>query len=174
MKLESRSVGMGSFEQPTIASNLQATEMVVAEIVNLEQGESIGCAGLQAFERIADRKRLSPTALKAFRLLAVKWSLLDSEAVALLGVSDNAWKAMLDRDSGKTLSEDQLTRVSALLGIYKGLHTVFTEAMADRWLQLINTNPLFRGRSPIAAMIEEGYALMRETRSQVEAMGQGI
>jgi hypothetical protein len=54
--------------------------MIVAEIVNLEQGGSIDRAGLQPFVHIADRERLSPTSLKAFLQLTAKWSLPDSEA----------------------------------------------------------------------------------------------
>ena len=37
----------------------------------------------------------------------------------------------MKRGSRPTLSQDQLTRVSALVGVYKGLHLLFADETAD-------------------------------------------
>ena len=52
------------------------------------------------------------------------------------------------------MSQDQMTRISALVGIYKGLHLLFADDMADRWPSLENSGPLFARRSPIVSMVE--------------------
>ncbi|WP_164854821.1 hypothetical protein [Devosia sp. 1566] len=38
----------------------------------------------------------------------------------------------------QALRQDQVTRVSAMLGIYKGLHLLIAHDMADRWPGLHN------------------------------------
>ena len=66
------------------------------------------------------------------------------------------------------------TRVSALVGIYKGLNLLFADGMADRWPRLVNRGPLFDRRTPIACMIEGGIPLMLEIRRHVDAIRGGI
>ena len=60
----------------------------------------------------------------------------------------------------QSLSQDQLTRVSAIVGLFKGLHLLFADDMADRWTRLRNKGPLFENRTPIDAMIEGGIPMM--------------
>ena len=98
---------------------------------------------IQTFAREKDRKRLTDVALKAFRNLAANWDLTNQEAAALLGVSISTWERIKRGDWGNVLSQDQLTRVSALVGIYKGLHLLFVDNMADRWMRLVNNGPVF-------------------------------
>src|SRR4051812_16081643 len=62
----------------------------------------------------------------------------------------------------QTLSQDQMTRASALIGIFKGLNLLFDQAMADRWPKLRNTGPLFNNLPPVEAMIEGGIPYMLE------------
>lgn len=78
----------------------------------------------QKFADEADRRRFSPVALKAFMNLAHEWRLASGEAASLLGVTNDAYDH-LRRGAQPELSQDQLTRMSALLGIYKGLQMFF-------------------------------------------------
>ncbi|MDZ7875936.1 MAG: antitoxin Xre-like helix-turn-helix domain-containing protein, partial [Rhizobium sp.] len=71
----------------------------------------------QGFSIEADRKRLSATALKAFRRLVVHWDLTSQQAASLLGVSLSTWERLKPESVTKTLSQDQMTRISALTGI---------------------------------------------------------
>lgn len=128
----------------------------------------------QGFASEADRKRLSAAALKAFRRLVVQWDLTSQQAAALLGVSLSTWERLKPETVTKTLSQDQMTRISALLGIYKALHLLFVDAMADLWPSLENSGPLFDRRSPVAAMIEGGIPHMLEVRRYVDAVRGGL
>lgn len=73
-----------------------------------------------------------------------------------------------------TLSQDQLTRASVLIGLYKGLHLLFANGLADRWPGLENRAPLFGRRSPVEAMIEGGIPRMLETRQYIDALRGGL
>lgn len=131
-------------------------------------------SGPQTFAAEADRERLSKTALKAFRRLADRWELSNVEAAALLGVSSSTWdRIKADRWDG-ALSQDQLTRVSAMVGVFKGLHLLFADGMAERWPRLPNRGPVFERLSPIAAMIEGGIPRMLEARQYVDALRGGL
>jgi uncharacterized protein (DUF2384 family) len=129
---------------------------------------------LQTFSDGESRARLSGTASKAFTRLAKQWDLSNAESAALLGVSQSTWERMKRRDRTDPLSQDQLTRVSALVGTFKALHLLFADAMADRWPHLPNKGPLFESRRPIDAMIEGGIPRMLEVRRYVDAVRGGI
>ncbi len=122
----------------------------------------------------ADRRRLSQTALKAFRRLVSHWDLTSQQSAALLGVSLSTWERLKPDSATKTLSQDQMTRISALTGIYKALHLLFADAMADRWPILENSGPLFDRRTPVAAMIEGGIPHMLEVRRYLDAVRGGL
>lgn len=128
----------------------------------------------KGFAAETDRDRLSKTALKAFRRIVAHWDLTSQQAAALLGVSVSTWERLKPETAAKTLSQDQMTRISALTGIYKGLHLLFADSMADRWLSLENSGPLFDRRSPVAAMIEGGIPHMLEVRRYVDAVRGGM
>jgi len=77
------------------------------------------------------------------------------QAAALLAVSSSTWDRMRRPDADIRLNQDQLTRVSAMVGILKGLRLLFADDLADRWPSLPNRGALFEGLSPINAMIED-------------------
>lgn len=129
---------------------------------------------VQTFANPDDRERLSDVALKAFKALAEQWSLSNAEAAALLGVSDSTWDRIKRSSWGQPLSQDQLTRVSAAIGVYKGLHLLFADQMADRWPKLTNRGPVFQRKTPVEAMIEGGIPLMIETRRYIDAVRGGV
>ena len=64
-----------------------------------------------------------------------------------------------------------MTRVSLLLGIYRGLQIQFGEDLGDRWVNLRNNGPLFRGRTPCEFMVAEGISGMWRVRRYVDGMG---
>lgn len=129
---------------------------------------------LQNFSEGESRARLSATAAKAFGRLAKHWSLSNAESAALLGVSQSTWDRMKRGGRSEPLSQDQLTRVSALVGTFKALHLLFADRMADRWPQLPNRGPLFANRRPIDAMIEGGIPRMLDVRRYVDAVRGGL
>lgn len=128
---------------------------------------------LQTFSDVRDRRRLSSPAVRSFRQLCGRWELSNVEAAALLGVSRSTWDRIKGNRWNGELSQDQLTRVSALIGVFKGLHLLFADSMANRWLRLANRGPVFERLTPIAAMIEGGVPRMLETRHYVDALRGG-
>jgi hypothetical protein len=129
----------------------------------------------QTFAREDDRARLSGTAVRAYRSLAERWRFSNAEAASLLGVSGSSWdRIKRDGRLAGSLNQDQLTRISALTGIFKGLHLLFSDDMADRWPRLANSGPLFGGQTPVAAMIEGGIPSMIEIRRYIDAVRGGL
>jgi hypothetical protein len=146
---------------------------MVAPSLPAAAGSPLMPASVQTFADERDRERLSAVALKAFLALSGQWGLSNAQAAALLGVSGSTWDR-IKRGQRPTLSQDQLTRISALVGLYKGLHLLFADQMADEWPNLPNDGPLFERRSPIEAMIEGGIPRMLEVRLYVDAVRGGL
>lgn len=128
----------------------------------------------QDFSSGVDRARLSKVALKAYVRLVAQWGLTGLEAAALLDVSTSTWERLKADGKDKALSQDQLTRISALVGIYKGLHLLFADDMADRWPRLVNAGPLFGRLSPIDSMMKGGIPQMLDVRRYVDAVRGGL
>ncbi len=128
----------------------------------------------QSFAGEADRARLTPAALEGLRSLARTWKLTSQEASDLLGVSLSTWERIRAGSWGQTLSQDQLMRVSAMVGVFKGLHLLFADDMADRWVRLRNAGPLFVNRTPIEAMRDDGIPGMLDIRRHVDALRGGL
>jgi hypothetical protein len=128
----------------------------------------------QGFAAEADRDRLSAVALKAFRRLVEAWGLTGHQAAALLGVSTSTWERLKADGRQRSLGQDQMTRISVLVGVYKGLHLLFADQMADRWPQLSNSGPLFERLSPVEAMIDGGIPVMLDVRRYLDAVRGGL
>lgn len=128
----------------------------------------------QTFAAEGDRARLARVGLEAFRRVASAWRLTGVESAALLGVSPSTFDRLKKMGGKENLSQDQLTRISAVVGVYKGLNLLFADAMADRWPRLANRGPLFGGLTPVAAMIEGGIPRMLEVRRLIDATRGGL
>lgn len=129
---------------------------------------------LQTFAAESDRQRLTPAAVKAVLRIVGAWGGSNADGAALLGVSESTWDRIKAGKWEGTLSQDQLTRASALIGVFKGLHLLFADGMADRWPRLINRGPIFDRKTPIEAMIAGGIPRMIETRQYVDALRGGL
>lgn len=112
---------------------------------------------------------LSPSALLGFFRLTDLWKLRDEDARGLLGGISNGSYYSLKRRPAKTLDQDQLTRISLLLGIFKALNILYSKKLADAWVQLPNSNPMFGGESPLASMIKGGVPAMIRVRQLADA-----
>jgi hypothetical protein len=142
-------------------------------VISLEQPTAAG-SGLQTFAAEEDRQRLTAAAMKAVVRLAHRWGATNGQAAALIGVSESTWDRIKAGKWEGVLNQDQLTRASALIGLFKGLHVLFADSMADRWPGLANRGPVFDRRTPIDAMIEGGIPRMLETRQYIDALRGGL
>lgn len=129
---------------------------------------------LQTFAADDDRQRLTGAAVKAVLRLADAWGVSNAQGAALLGVSESTWDRMKAGSWQGALSQDQLTRASALIGLFKGLHLLFANDLAERWPTLANRAPVFDRLSPVEAMIEGGIPRMLETRQYIDALRGGL
>ena len=67
----------------------------------------------------ATRKRLSPAAIEAVLKISEKWGLKSDDAMLLLGGISNGRYYGLKKSRKGPLTQDELTRVSLLIGIFK-------------------------------------------------------
>jgi len=122
----------------------------------------------------SERERLSKSALKGFFKLVQAWQLRDEDARELLGgLSSSAfyeWKKNPDR----VLEVDRITRISYLIGIYKALHILYGDKLADEWVTLPNKNVIFAGRTPLAYMHAGGLLAMQTVRKLLDARRGGL
>jgi hypothetical protein len=120
------------------------------------------------------RARLSGAAAYAIVKIAELWKITDAEACALLGgFPADQWARMKAESWSGTFSEDEIKRLSALIGIFKGLHTLVSDPLADEWLSRPNTDEIYRGQRPLDYMICGGFDAIMTVRRHVEAVCQG-
>jgi hypothetical protein len=112
---------------------------------NLRTRNPAGPGEIQSFAKAEDRDRLSST-----------------------------WERIKRGNWEQPLSQDQLTRASAAIGLYKGLKLLFADDMAVKWPKLPNAGPIFGRLSPVDAMIEGGIPAMLEVRRHVDAVRGGL
>jgi hypothetical protein len=97
------------------------------------------------------------------------------EACALIGdISERTWFRMKNGGWSGVLSQDSLTRISALIGIFKGLHLTFSGKLANEWIGLPNKGVLYDGRRPLDVMIEGGIPSLLLVRRHVDALRSGL
>lgn len=113
-------------------------------------------------------------ALKAYRRLVDFWRLDNEEAAALADTKDRTWARIKKADWNGALSQDQRLRLSALIGLYKGLHLYFSDELADRWVKLPNEGPVFRGATPLRYMLSGGLPAILRTRNYIDALRGGL
>lgn len=118
----------------------------------------------------AERDRLSPSAVKGFLNIMARWGVRDVDARGLLGgVSSTRFYAMKKAPEAAVLDQDELQRVSFLVGIFKALNILFGEDLADAWVQLPNQNRIFGNATPLAYMIRGGLPAFQTVRRLLDA-----
>ena len=121
----------------------------------------------------AERERLSAPALAAFFNIMARWKVRDEDARALLGGVSNGPFYEMKRKPARLVDTDRLTRISYLIGIFKALHILHSRSLADEWVHLPNSNPIFAGQAPIAYMIRGGLPAMQTVRRLLDARRAG-
>jgi hypothetical protein len=123
----------------------------------------------------SERERLSAGALKAFFNIMDRWGVRDEDARQLLGgVTNGPYYEMKKDPRGRTLEADRLMRISYLVGIFKALNILHSEALADEWVSLPNANRIFDGASPLAFMVRGGLPALQTVRRLLDARRGGF
>jgi hypothetical protein len=121
-----------------------------------------------------ERERLSPAAIRTFFNIMTRWNIRDEDARMLLGGMSNGPFYELKKKPDRVLDTDRLTRISYLIGIFKALNILYSDKLADRWVQLPNSNPVFGGQTPLAYMERGGLPAMQTVRRLLDARRGGM
>jgi hypothetical protein len=121
-----------------------------------------------------ERKRLGPSALKAFFNIMECWHIRDEDAMRLLGGVASSTYYAIKKSPRRTLDPDTMLRISYLIGIFKALNILHSTALADRWIGLPNTSPVFRGIAPLEYLIRGGIPAFAAVRRLLDARRGGI
>jgi hypothetical protein len=89
--------------------------------------------------------------------IGAKWAITPDKARPLLGGADESAFAEWQADpEHAVMDKATLTRISLVIGIFKGLNISFGQPLADRWITAPNERPLFGGQAPIDFMVDYG------------------
>ncbi|MGH1359970.1 MAG: antitoxin Xre-like helix-turn-helix domain-containing protein [Burkholderiaceae bacterium] len=123
---------------------------------------------------LSNPARVAQVGSKAYLRVARIWALDSATAAELIAVSPRTWARIKAGGWSGRLSQDQTMRISAIIGLFKALHLYFGESLADQWVSLPNSGPLFKGLTPLAFMKAGGLPALLETRNYVDALRGGI
>jgi uncharacterized protein (DUF2384 family) len=115
------------------------------------------------------RSRLSRPAIEAFFAIVEKWKLRNEDAMALLGGASHGRYYELKKNRKGLLSQDELTRVSLLIGIFKALNILFSQRLANRWTSRPNSNPMFNDAPPLELLVRGGVPGMISVRRLLDS-----
>jgi uncharacterized protein (DUF2384 family) len=121
------------------------------------------------FSQKRTRSHLSPAAIKGLLRISTHWRLRDEDARVLLGGISNGSFYSLKQRPAKTLDVDELTRISLLVGIYKALNILYSQKLADAWMRLPNSNPMFGGEPPLNYVKKGGIPALLKVRQLLDA-----
>jgi len=117
----------------------------------------------------ATRARLSRPAIAAFFSLVEKWDLRNEDAMALLGGASHGRFYELKRRRKGVLSQDELTRISLLIGIFKALNILFSQRLANQWASRPNSNVMFNNAPPLQLLVRGGVPGMIGVRRLLDS-----
>lgn len=117
----------------------------------------------------SQREKLSAGAIKGFLNIVDRWRVRDEDARALLGGVSNGAYYQYKREPNRVLDEDKLRRIAYLVGIFKALNILYSEALADQWMQLPNQNRLFAGSTPLDYLVRGGLPAFINLRRLLDA-----
>ncbi len=103
-----------------------------------------------------------------------RWNIRDEDARSLLGGISNGPFYEMKKNPDRVLDSDRLTRISYLIGIFKALNILYSDKLADKWVQLPNSNPIFGGQAPLAYMVKGGQQAMQTVRRLLDARRGGM
>ena len=118
--------------------------------------------------RLETRERLSQSSIDGFFAIMDKWHVSIERAGDLLGGMPRSSIYKLKTAAG-TLRQDELTRISYVVGIYKALHILLPDELADKWVNQPNDNFLFSGQTPLDYIVRTGIPGLQQVRSLVDA-----
>jgi hypothetical protein len=116
-----------------------------------------------------NRERFGGPGLRSFAAVAQRWGLSEAQRLSVLGFPGRStyhqWLAKARAHKQLLLPVDTLLRISAVLGIHKGLRILFGREEDERaWLTKPHDAALFGGQPPLALVVngtQDGLMLVR-------------
>jgi hypothetical protein len=116
-----------------------------------------------------DTAQVAKTSLKAFFNICDKWGLNTDEALRLMGEPSRGTFFKWKRGEANKLTQDQLTRVSIVLGVYKALRLLFpTAEQAHGWINKANSH--FGGKTAREYFCTGNIITMLDLRRYLDAV----
>lgn len=113
------------------------------------------------------------TIFKVYRRLANSWHLSIEERCTLLNVKRATYRRWEEDAATVALTDEQILRVSFLVGIYDALHRIFgDEEYANGWL--CRENAEFAGQYPLDVLLNGGLAKFSAVHGLVQGMAANL
>jgi hypothetical protein len=117
--------------------------------------------------------------LRTFLAITDLWELTEEQRLLILGYPSRSryhnWCKQAREHGAFTLNVDVLTRISAVLGIHRGLGILFsTEQLGLEWLRTSHNAPVFGGQPPLDLVISGTLDGMLLTRRFLDGSGGGL
>ncbi len=127
----------------------------------------------------ASRRALSAPGIRTFVGLCDAWGLDEAQRRRLLGSPPRStyhnWLKAAREGRSLTLGLDELTRISAVLGIHKALRILHGDAREDLlWLRGAHGAPIFGGGSPLDLMTSGPLDALLTARRFLDAARGGL
>jgi uncharacterized protein (DUF2384 family) len=107
-------------------------------------------------------------AIRGFFRIADIWGLDRGDRATLLATSPRSVDRWKSDAKSADLTRDQIERISYVLGIYAGLHTILGEsALADDWIRRPNED--FGDAAPLDRMLAGNVGDLADVRRYVDA-----
>jgi len=139
--------------------------------------ESVPSDAVPDFADAGSRRRLSGPGLRTFAKIAAAWQLSELEAQQAIGAPSAeiyaAWLAQALQHQTVELPVEVLMRISAILGVYGALHTVWNDDDAPKWLRSPNHGPVFAGATPISFLVSSSFGELLTLRRFLDAKAAG-
>ena len=97
------------------------------------------------------------------------WKVRDDDSRRLLGGMSNGTYYALKKGGDQALDENKLRRIAYLIGIFKALNILYSEELANRWMQLPNKNRIFGGMAPHKYLMQGGLPAFATVRRLLDA-----
>lgn len=118
--------------------------------------------------KLETRERLSQSAMDGLFAISDRWRLPAEKVGDLLGGMPRSTLYRMKTAAG-TLRQDELTRISYIVGIYTALHLLLPAEQADLWMTRPNDNFLFGGQAPLDFAVRNGIPGLQQIRSLLDA-----
>ena len=130
---------------------------------------------MQTAQKFAQNKAAAAVGLKAAVRILEKWRASGEQGEAILRVSHSTYARARRGDlAAIKLDSDQLTRISYVLNIHAALRMIFDNPdNLYGFVNMVNHNPFFNGRTPLAIMGTGDFAALYETYKRIDSLRGG-